>query len=763
MQDLGLKSYDKLYPMMIRKYSDLIVDQNASETDKINQIITQLNALGKLSNDVVRNWNTVYQWTMNDGLTTDVSNKVEEMKANGELDTVLQSVFASLAGDLSALHTTAKDNLVNSINEVDDLAKSNAASLAENTSKQQDNFGIVPTISIPDNSKTIAQAYPSVTLANVQSLDPNATLSDSASWYYLQTLVNLHKKDYWVINKNNRLTIPQGTYLLSRPLDLSNLGNTRIDFYGSMLSPFGTYSGYLVQFLSGYGRTFVDGLFIRGSWQCNGVNVQLVQNIAFDNLCIEFCFVGVRLAQVWYGNFSGQSHIGGCMTAVFFDVLDHANPSSNDEINTVGFFNLDISGALANDFTNFHKVQGTDKCYGFLIYTHSLGIKLIGVTIENTDRAFQFDDSVIGSAGLYARFSLSKIYCENTTDWIVYQNVTQAISTLQLDIDAPLLNLKANKQAFRLLQGTVSIHNVKANFVDYIIQIDGFTTYRPLILRTDANQANIINNSLATTTQIYFDGEATDAQFWDVNSYSDPSSGFANNPPPNKVMTPTIQDNLGYIGYTHVDIGYPQKYAMYKTIHSPSVKDLLFVDSTKGIILTDRNDGTYWRLYIQGGTLQIEQEKMRTKILNLVNVKDPKFFAHCTDSTQSGKYYCYELGNNPLVMVNGKWCQTISGTNYQCIGIGADFAGINNYPSGTWSYSAYNKEIGLYYNWESTYWGLGIVNGSGLNARSTKQAVGTTAQRPTGVATNFIYYDTTIVGYVQWNGTAWVSYTPTPV
>jgi parallel beta-helix repeat protein len=135
MTDLGLQTFNKLYPMMIRKYQDLIVDQNADERDKINQIIQKLNALGKLSNDVVRDWNTVYQWTMNDGLTQAVDNKLEAMKSDGEISTLLQNIYNSLVGDMTTLHTTAKDTFVNVINEVDDLAKSNAVSLTQITSQ----------------------------------------------------------------------------------------------------------------------------------------------------------------------------------------------------------------------------------------------------------------------------------------------------------------------------------------------------------------------------------------------------------------------------------------------------------------------------------------------------------------------------------------------------------------------------------------------------------------------------------------------------
>lgn len=130
MSDLVLKTFNKLYPMMIRKYSDLIIDQNASEKDKINSIILKLNALGKLSNDVVRDWNTVYQWAMNDGLTQDVNNKLEDMLAKGQLKSITDALVAEI-GDLTTLTTPQKDTVVHSINSLQSEVTTNITQLSD--------------------------------------------------------------------------------------------------------------------------------------------------------------------------------------------------------------------------------------------------------------------------------------------------------------------------------------------------------------------------------------------------------------------------------------------------------------------------------------------------------------------------------------------------------------------------------------------------------------------------------------------------------
>lgn len=119
-----LKQFTQLYPQFIDKYEQIIPNSNQTISDKINAIINSLNQVGGLTNQVVKNWNTVMTWCLNDGLTSTVSTKIDAMKASGELDTILTTLFNVKLGDLTQLQTVAKDTLVNAINNnVTQLAK----------------------------------------------------------------------------------------------------------------------------------------------------------------------------------------------------------------------------------------------------------------------------------------------------------------------------------------------------------------------------------------------------------------------------------------------------------------------------------------------------------------------------------------------------------------------------------------------------------------------------------------------------------------
>jgi hypothetical protein len=145
MSDLNLTSFSPLYPLRIHPYQEFFNDQNANVMDRINSIIDYLNQVGKLTNDVVKDWNTVYQWVMNDGLTTDVSNKLETMLANHEFDSLI-STIVTLVGDLTTLTTSDKTTIVNAINSLKSEVNTNTSQLAESVKKNdQKVFDILST------------------------------------------------------------------------------------------------------------------------------------------------------------------------------------------------------------------------------------------------------------------------------------------------------------------------------------------------------------------------------------------------------------------------------------------------------------------------------------------------------------------------------------------------------------------------------------------------------------------------------------------
>jgi hypothetical protein len=250
MSDLNLKSFNPLYPMRIHQYDELFNDQNQNVMDKINSIIDYLNQVGKLTNDVVKDWNTVYQWVMNDGLTTDVNNKLEDMLAKGELNSIIDFLVSKM-GDLTTLTTTDKTTIVNAINslkselttaiglkadEADLTALTTRVTSAETSltqkAAQTDLTSLTTRVSNNETSLTQKMSQADGNQRGINAMFPPAPLvackgdgtTDEGS--AIQSLLNNY----------NHIIFPLGTYKVITPVSITNKSNIVIEGMGAVFT-----------------------------------------------------------------------------------------------------------------------------------------------------------------------------------------------------------------------------------------------------------------------------------------------------------------------------------------------------------------------------------------------------------------------------------------------------------------------------------------------------------------------------------------------
>jgi hypothetical protein len=106
-----------LYVQTYERYLPTAFDESMTLLDKVNKVIVYLNEIGKLSNDVLEQWNQVVDWVMSDGLDASLSAKLDSMVADGSLEKLInQDIFADLNTQITTVSTdltAAKTDLSN--------------------------------------------------------------------------------------------------------------------------------------------------------------------------------------------------------------------------------------------------------------------------------------------------------------------------------------------------------------------------------------------------------------------------------------------------------------------------------------------------------------------------------------------------------------------------------------------------------------------------------------------------------------------------
>lgn len=113
-----LTSFNQVAEMTIEKYGSYLptaFNESMTLLEKMDYVIQYLNQIGKVSNDVISQWNDVMEWVMADGLTESVNTKLDEMVTDG---TLAQIINVDMIGVLENLKTGNKTNLVSAINEI---------------------------------------------------------------------------------------------------------------------------------------------------------------------------------------------------------------------------------------------------------------------------------------------------------------------------------------------------------------------------------------------------------------------------------------------------------------------------------------------------------------------------------------------------------------------------------------------------------------------------------------------------------------------
>ena len=88
LKELNYQPYDTVLPTAFNEAPTLL--------EKMNMILQSVNESGKLTNEMIKKWNEVITWVMNDGLKEALIAKLEEWLADGTLEDIIGEVLDDL-------------------------------------------------------------------------------------------------------------------------------------------------------------------------------------------------------------------------------------------------------------------------------------------------------------------------------------------------------------------------------------------------------------------------------------------------------------------------------------------------------------------------------------------------------------------------------------------------------------------------------------------------------------------------------------------
>lgn len=119
-----VKAFDRIYPLFIKTFDDFQpVDENSSVTSKINSMVSYLNTMGHLTNNVVDDWNKVMKWFLDNGFSEVIEDKIKDGYLDETLKEFADEIKDIISGDLTDVNnqltslTELSQELINLINQ----------------------------------------------------------------------------------------------------------------------------------------------------------------------------------------------------------------------------------------------------------------------------------------------------------------------------------------------------------------------------------------------------------------------------------------------------------------------------------------------------------------------------------------------------------------------------------------------------------------------------------------------------------------------
>lgn len=139
-----LNSQYPLFPLRLQpneRYVETAFDPSLTLLEKVNMVIIRLNQIGKLSNDVIDQWNKVIEWILGNGLEEYVNIKLEKWLIDGTIENIInEKIFTDLNNQLQELVHQIEQIIQDVENQLEDNRKEVSETLAETHHKMIEKF-----------------------------------------------------------------------------------------------------------------------------------------------------------------------------------------------------------------------------------------------------------------------------------------------------------------------------------------------------------------------------------------------------------------------------------------------------------------------------------------------------------------------------------------------------------------------------------------------------------------------------------------------
>lgn len=451
MEKPTVNSFSTVAPLIIQQYERYLptaFDESLTILEKVNKVIQTLEQMGKLTNDVVTQWNTVMEWVLNDGITEDVNTRLDEMTADGTMDQIInQNIFGDLntkvntnTSSISTLDTRITDE-VETINQTISTYQTDNDALVQNTKTELegklDKKGF-KFYGSPEEYGAVGDGVTDDTIALQECFNENAlsNLSPFAKYKVNKTLKLPRNHS---INGNNAMILVDGSW--NTTINGATVPNNTVLWIEAREAIFMSELEMKTRFIKDLRIEGDESFDLTGIYmgtenrgvitQPSSVNYS-VADFSFQNLSIAKCFNGVHLGEVWGSSFHAiqTSYIRNIGLLIKGQCVNNTFTSCHFSTGGSGKWGVSIDGETYNGTVK--RPEGLTFNGGFIGYAENglEGIRGLAINFNNmiidlntnygvilTDASFwTFTDCWI-HADTYTVFSMNDISTiENSTN-----------------------------------------------------------------------------------------------------------------------------------------------------------------------------------------------------------------------------------------------------------------------------------------------------------------------------------------------------------